>query len=337
MGENGGYVLLPQPVEEEAVELLEKRGMKVIQAADTRFETVAPLMEKARAVVLRTGIRMTKELMGKASDLLMISRTGAGFDNIDIQYATEQGILVTSSLGINTSSVVEHCLALMVSLFKQLFLMDREVRKGNFAVRYRNYPRDLKNKCLGVIGFGRIGSRLAEQCHKLFHMKIVAHDPYITDTLKKQYSHWVNFTTLEDVFENADVVSVHIPLTEVSKGLINMKYFRLMKPDAFIINAARGGIVNEVDLVEALSRDIIAGAGIDVFDTEPVKKNNPLLGMDNAILTPHSAALTKECVIEMAVSAVQRVIDLFDGYIPENVANPELLMMGKWKYLKEKG
>ena len=331
-----GCVLLPQPIQEEALQLLRDRGIEVIQAPDTEEKTSAPLVKKAGAVVLRTGIKMTGELMEKADDLLTISRTGAGFDNVDIKTATEKGIIVTSSIGVNTSSVVEHCLAMMLSLFKQLFLLDRELRKGNFKIRYKNYPHDLRNKYLGVIGFGRIGSLLAENCSKLFNMKILAHDPYLNEDQKEEYIGWVKFVEIEEIFRKSDIISVHIPLTDESRNLINIKYFRLMKPYAFIINTSRGGVVNEEDLVQALERGLIAGAGLDVFEKEPVEIDNPLLRMDKVILTPHCAALTGECVVEMALNSVERVIDLFDNYLPMNIANPEVLKLEKWKNLKKK-
>ncbi len=332
----GGYVLLPQPIEEEALVLLTKKGIEIVQATDTKIETIAPLMKSAKAIILRTGVTITKELLNQSDNLWMISRTGAGVDNIDIKFATEKGVIVTSSLGVNTTSVAEHCLSLILALFKQLFLMDREIRRNNFKIRYKNYPRDLMKKCLGIIGFGKIGSNLADLCNKLFNMRILAYDPYLKGELKKKFETWVNFTTLDEVFKKSDIVSIHIPLNHTTKGIIDLKYFRLMKPEAFIVNTSRGGVIDEGDLITALSEGIIAGAGLDVFEKEPIEKNNSLLQMENVILTPHSAALTKECVIRMATSAVERVIALFNGYVPKNVANPEVLSLAKWKYLRKK-
>jgi D-3-phosphoglycerate dehydrogenase len=331
-----GYVLLPQPIQEQALRLLLECDLNVITAQDARPETVAPLMENARAVVLRTGIKMTAELMNKAKNLLTISRTGAGVDNIDVQAATERGIIVTSSIGVNTSSVVEHCIALILCMFKQLFLLDRELRKGNFNIRYKNLPRDLENKTIGIIGFGRIGSQVAFKCNRLFGTKVVAYDPYLDEEKKEQSAPWVEFVELEKIFEMSDIISVHIPLNDTTRGLINMGLYKLMRPDTYIVNASRGGVVNEKDLVEALNRGLCAGAGLDVFEEEPVDRDNPLLQMENVILTPHTAALTAECVVKMAVSAVNRVIDIFHGVRPANIANPELLDLDRWKHLKER-
>jgi len=331
-----GYVLLPQPIQEEAVRVLRECDVDVITAQDARTETVAPLMENAMAVILRTGIQMTAELINKAKNLLTISRTGAGIDNIDINAATQKGIIVTSSLGVNTSSVAEHCIALILCLFKRFFLLDRELRKGNFNIRYKNFPRDLEGKTIGIIGFGRIGLQVADKCNRLFGMKVVAYDPYLDEEIREHSRQWVEFVGLEKIFERSDVISVHIPLTDTTRGLINMELFRLMKPDAYIVNASRGGVVNEKELVEALNEGLCAGAGLDVFEAEPVDRNNPLLRMENVILTPHTAALTAECVVKMAVSAANRVIDVIHGVKPSNIANPELLDTDRWKHLKER-
>jgi D-3-phosphoglycerate dehydrogenase len=334
--DEGWYVLLPQPVEEEAIQPLKERGIDVVLAPDVKIESVAPLMKRARAIVLRTGIAMTGELIEQSDDLWMISRTGAGVDNVDIKAATEKGILVTSSIGLNTNSVVEHCLALILSLYKQIPLLDSEVRKGNFGIRYKNLPRDLNGKCLGVVGFGRIGSRVGELCHSMFNMRIIAYDPFLSNEFREKVKEWVSFVSLDDLCYESDVVSVHVPLNENTRGLISRKQLELMKPDAIIVNTSRGGIIDEGALIEALKKSKIAGAALDVFEKEPPDDKNPLLRMENVILTPHSAALTKECVLKMAISATRRIIDLFDGFVPDNVANPEVLNQPRWRYLKKR-
>ena len=329
-------ILLPQPIEDEALNLLRQQDINVVQAPDPGVETILPLMKEAEAVVLRTGIRMTRSLLENAPKLLTISRTGAGVDNVDLETATQKGIIVTSSLGINTDSVVEHTMAIIFCLFKQLFLMDREVRKGNFPIRYKNLSRDLKGKTLGMLGFGRIGSLLAKKCKKMLNMKVLAHDPYLDEKQRADYLEWVEFVDLEGLFKRSDVISIHLPLTESTRGMVGKELLGLMKNSAFIINTSRGGIIREAELALTLKEGVIAGAGLDVFEKEPPQPKNPLMSLGNVVLTPHSAALTRECVVEMAVSAVRRVLDVFDGYKPENIANPEVLIMEKWKSLKIK-
>jgi len=326
-------VLLPQPIAEDAHQLLVDSGFEVIVADNPKVETVRPLLADAGAIVLRTGISLTEELMGEAPQLLTVSRTGGGVDNVDLEGATKHGVLVTSSLGVNTSTVIEHSLALMLSLYKQLPVLDREVRANNFRIRYKNLPRDVRGKTLGVVGFGRIGSGLAKICHQSLGMKVMAFDEYLPEAVKEANRDWVDFVELDELMQGSDVVSLHIPATAETRGMINRKYFSMMKNRAVLINASRGEVVNETDLAEALNADELGGAGIDVFESEPPAENSPILTAKNTILTPHSAALTNECVVRMAVSAVERVIDVYEGRKPESIANPEVLKQERWKGL----
>ncbi len=326
-----GYILLPQPIEAEAMAVLDEAKVRIVTAADPKPETVLPLMADARAIVLRTGITITGELLAGADSLLTISRTGAGVDNVDLDAATKKGVLVTSSLGVNTSSVMEHCLALIMSLFKRLPLMDSEVRKNNFAIRYKNIPSDLHGKTLGLVGYGRIGSLLADACRSIFGMDVLAFDAYLSDAVREQHQDRVAFVSLDDVCRRADVISVHIPLTAETRHMFNSDFFRNMKKTAFFVNTSRGGVVSEADLVAALRNGDIAGAGLDVFENEPIQPDSALLSLDNAILTPHTAALTSECVVRMAVSGARRVVEVLDGRTPENIANPAVLAHPRWK------
>ncbi len=323
--------LLPQPIEREAVEILEKGGFEIVVAPDCKPETVGPLLKGAQVVILRTGIKMTEALLAQADELLMISRTGAGVDNVDLAAAAARGVLVTSSLGANTTSVAEHALALMLALSKRLFLMDTEVRAGNFAIRYKNLPRDLGGKTLGVLGFGRIGSLVAKSCRDAFGMKVLANDDYLPQAVKDSYDSWVRFVDRDQLFAEADAVTVHIPFTPEAEGLIGKRLLGKMKPGSIIVNTSRGGIIDEAALAEALRDGPLGGAGLDVFADEPPKADNPLLGIPNAILTPHSAALTEECVVRMATAAADRAVALAKGERPENIANPDALKHPRWK------
>ncbi len=329
-------VLLPEPIEEEALHLLEASGLAILRAPDAKPQTVEPLMAQADAIVLRTGIKMSAELLAGADRLMTISRTGAGFDNVDLPAATRKGIIVSSSLGSNTTTVAEHVLALILGLSKRLSALDRELRKGNFRIRYAYLPGDLRDKTLGVVGFGRIGREVARACHAAFGMKVVAHDEYLPEEARKACPAWVEFTGLEELCRRADVITIHVPMTAETRGLIDRRLLSVMRPGSFIINTSRGGVIHETELAEALRSGTIAGAGLDVFDAEPPRPDNPLLGLDNVILTPHAAALTRECVVRMAVLGAQRVVDLFQGFLPDNVANPEVLTLERWKHLQRR-
>jgi D-3-phosphoglycerate dehydrogenase len=325
-------ILLPQPIETEAVELIEKAGFEIVLSPDPKFETVKALMKGVQGIILRTGIKMTRELMDHADDLRVISRTGAGVDNVDVQAATEMGILVTCVPGANTRTVVEHTVALILSLMKQIPMMDREIRRDNFSIRFKNIPRDLNGKTLGVVGLGRIGSELARVCYQGLGMRILAHDPYLTPEAQSPFRSWVEFCDRERLFRESDVISLHIPFSPETQKMIGSRELAWMKPDAFLVNTSRGGVLDEAALVRRLRERRIAGAGLDVFAHEPLEKDSPLKDLDNVILTPHTAALTRECVIRLAVEATQTTIHVLNGKKPsEGIVNPEVLTQSRWK------
>jgi D-3-phosphoglycerate dehydrogenase len=326
-------VLLPQPIESEAAEALEQAGVDMVVAQDPSPETVGPLLNGVQGLILRTGIKITRDLMDLARDLQVISRTGGGLDNVDVDAATKKNIIVTSNLGVNTSSVVEHALALMLALAKQIPIMDRAVRNEDFKIRYKNLPRDLRGKTLGLLGFGRIGSELGRSCRELFDMQVISHDPYVSETVRVGCKGRVEFVKREELFDRSDVLSIHVPLTATTHHAVGQQELALMKSSAIVINTARGPIVDQSALLTALQNRQIAGAGLDVFEQEPVAADNPLLGLDNIILTPHSAALTRECVIRMALEAVKCTLEVFSGRVPPNVANPQVLASDRWKHL----
>jgi D-3-phosphoglycerate dehydrogenase / 2-oxoglutarate reductase len=324
-------VLLPQPIEPEAVALLEEKNCTIVTAVDPKPETVLPLIKDAHGLILRTGITMTRDLLAEAGRLLVIARTGGGLDNVDVEAATEMGILVTSNLGVNTISVAEHVLSMMLALSKRLYSMDRAVRQGDFGIRYQNLPRDINGKTIGLLGFGRIGSKIGRICRQVFDMQVLAFDPYLAPEKKKELHDEVQLVELKQLLSDSDVISIHVPLTDQTRHLVDRPEISLMKPEAILINASRGGVVNETALCDALQNNRIAGAGLDVFSQEPMPEDHPLLKLENVILTPHSAALTSECVTRMATEAAKCVLDVFSGHEPTNVANPLILESGRWR------
>ena len=327
-------ILLPQPLEDEAVRLLKQAGHTVTIAPDPKPETVKPLLKDADAILLRTGITMTRELIEAADDLKVISRTGGGFDNVDVEAATDNGVIVTSNLGVNTISVCEHVLGFMLALAKKFFVLDKAVRNEEYSIRYNNLSRDLHGKTIGLLGFGRIGYQVATACKTVFNMTVIACDPYLPDEVKARYAGLVRFVDKKELCEKADVISIHVPLTEQTRHTLSTQEFKLMKPEAIVINTSRGPVIDEEALIEALTTGEIGGAGLDVQSTEPPAPDNGLLQMENVILTPHSAALTNECVIRMATEAAQRSLEVLAGKKPSNVANPDVLEQDRWQHLK---
>ena len=326
-------VLLPQAIEPEAIALLDRENCMITTAPDPKPETVKPLIKDAHGLILRTGITITRDLIEAADQLLVISRTGGGLDNVDVLAASEHGIIVTSNLGVNTISVAEHVFSMILALSKKLILLVNALRHGNFGIRYQNLPRDINGKTIGLLGLGRIGCEIGRICHQIFGMQVIAYDPYLPDEKKIEYRSWVTFAELYELLSKSDVISIHVPLTDKTRHLVGDTEFSLMKTDAILINASRGGVVNEAALVKALQNNQIAGAGLDVFSEEPVPAGNPLLKLENVILTPHSAALTRECVTRMATEAAKCVLDVFAGREPQNVANPQVLESGRWRHL----
>jgi D-3-phosphoglycerate dehydrogenase len=310
---------------------LKEAGCKVVLSPDPKPETILPLMKGVQGIVLRTGIRMTRELMNHADDLWVISRTGAGIDNVDVPAATELGILVTSVTGANTRTVAEHALALILALIKQIPLMDHAVRQDHFGIRFKNLPRDLTGKTLGLAGLGRIGSELARICHSAFGIPILAHDPYLTPEACLVFKSWVDFCDTDRLFKESDIISIHIPFSPATQRLIGARELGLMKRDAFLINTSRGGVLDETALIQCLKERRIAGAGLDVFIQEPLEKESSLKELDNVILTPHTAALTRECVLRLALEAVQGAIAVLEGRRPQGMVNPEVLKQPRWQ------
>jgi D-3-phosphoglycerate dehydrogenase len=324
-------VLLPQAIEPEAIALLDRENCTITTAPDPKPETVLPLIKDAHSLILRTGITITRDLIEAADKLMVISRTGGGLDNVDVAAASEHGIIVTSNLGVNTISVAEHVLSMMLILSKRLSTLDYAVRNRNFAIRYQNLPREINGKTIGLMGFGRIGCELGKICRQAFDMQVIAHDPYLSDEKRNECHSWVRMVELEELLSKSDFISIHVPLTDQTRDLVDEAELSLMKSDAILINASRGGVVNETALTKALESNRIAGAGLDVFSQEPLPGDHPLLKLENVILTPHTAALTSECVIRMATEAAKCVLDVFAGREPQNVANREVLESGRWK------
>ena len=312
-------VLLSQPIHEAGMKLLEGK-VEIIIAPDNSEETMRKLGRDVHGIILRTTSRVSKEVIAEAKGLQIISRTGAGVDNVDVQAATRRGILVCNLPGVNSLSVAEHTVTFILALAKRLRFMDESTRKGNWSSRNRYEAVDLKGKVLGLIGAGKIGSRVARMCQKAFNMKTLGYDPFISKGGETKDG--IRFCRdIRQVFEEADFLSVHVAGTAQTRNLIGWDLLSRMKKSAYFINTSRGTVVDEEALIKALKEGKIAGAALDVFSEEPPSKNNPLLEMENVILSPHSASLTKGCVVGLARGAALSILDFFSGKLPENIFN----------------
>jgi D-3-phosphoglycerate dehydrogenase len=260
-------------------------------------------------------------LIARAPNLLAACSTGAGFDVIDVEACTAAGIIVCHQSGTNKEAVAEHTLGLMLALSKKMMPADRAMRREAGLDRYAMTGNDILGKTVGLIGIGAIGTRVAELCRGLFRMEVLACDPNLdAATIAARGARKV---TMEELLARADFVSVHCPRDGATLGLIGAAEFARMKPGAFFIQTARGGIHDEAALAAALAEGHIAGAGVDVFLKEPPPPDHPLLAFDNVIATPHIAGITQEALHEMARAAAEQWIAIFRGEVPPRLVNPE--------------
>jgi D-3-phosphoglycerate dehydrogenase len=297
-----------------------KGKVEIIIAPDTSEATMRKLCRDVHGVILRTTSRVSKEVIAQAKILQIISRTGAGVDNVDVRAASKGGILVCNLPGVNSLSVAEHTVAFILTLAKRLPFMDKWTRQGNWSSRNRYEAVDLRGKVLGLIGAGKIGSRVARICQGAFNMRVLGYDPFLSRGSETKDG--IQFCSdISQDLQEADFVSVHVAGTAQTHNLISWNLLCRMKRSAYFINTSRGSVVDEKALIKALREGKIAGAALDVFREEPPLRNNPLLKMENVILSPHSASLTKECVAHLASGAAQAVLHLFSGRLPKNIFN----------------
>jgi D-3-phosphoglycerate dehydrogenase len=312
-------VLISESLHSEGLRLLEERDFLITTLSENSQRAFEEALPDAEAVVLRTNVAMTRDSIDKASKLKIIARTGAGVDNVDVKAATAKGILVCNLVGVNSVSVAEHTVALILSLGKQLPFFDRSVRAGDWQARRAKVSLELRGKTVGVVAMGNVGAKVAQMCHEGFGMRILAYDPFVQDKFADYDYRFVE--DLRTLFGESDFVTLHCPNLPETRGLAGREMIGVMKPTAFLINAARGEIIDEPALIEALRERRIAGAGIDVFATEPLPIDHPLCKLDNVILTPHCASLTNEVTAQSAVGAAQAIIDFADGKEPQFVFN----------------
>ena len=315
-------VLVVQPIHSAGLELL-SRVAEVVAADNPSPQHLLECVGDVVGMLVRTS-PVPAELIEAAPHLRVIARHGVGVDNIDVAAATRRNVIVAYTPTANTTSVAEHTLVLMGALAKQLLTYDRATRTGGWEIRDSNRAVDLGGKTLGLVGLGRIGREVARRARAAFDMTVLGYDPYL-DAATVEALGVRPAASLDELLREADVVSIHVPLTDATRHLIGAAEMARMKPTAFLINTSRGPVVDEAALVEALRSGRIAGAGLDVFAEEPPPASHPLFDLPNVILTPHSAALTAECVVRMALGAAQAIVDVLEGRRPEHVANPEVL------------
>ncbi|VVB87891.1 Glyoxylate reductase [uncultured archaeon] len=308
-------VLVSDPVAEQGIEIL-KREFDVDISTGLDPQDLIKKIGNYEALIVRSETQVTKDVINAGKKLRIIGRAGVGVDNIDVNAATERGIIVVNAPEGNTISAAEHTIAMMMAI-------SRNIPQANASLKNKKWERkkfmgvEVRDKTLGVVGLGRIGSEVAKRALGM-EMKILAYDPFISPERAKDLG--VELTTVEDIVKRADYITVHTPLTKETKDLIGSKEFAVMKKGARVINCARGGIINEEALAKAVKDGIVSAAGIDVFIKEPPFESL-LLTLDNIVVTPHLGASTEEAQINVAVSVAEQIVNALKGLPVKNAIN----------------
>lgn len=317
-------VVTVDPIDVSGRKILEEAGFEVSEYNNQAGVGLSDVIADAWGIIVRTS-KITKDDIGESPALKIIGRHGAGVDNIDVEYATTKNILVVNTPDANTKAVAEYVIGIILSLAKGLVLCDREVKRGNWAFRKSYCPAEISGATLGIIGYGRIGKEVSYLSSKL-GMNVMIFDPYIGDLQGDDFnlSGCKIYKDIEEVIVASDFLTLHVPYSKGNIDLINYKRIKMMKKTSYIINASRGEVVNEDDLYRALSEEIIAGAAVDVFCSEPPPSNHPFLSLDNIILTPHNAALTKNAIVRASTMVAGELVTYSLGGKPISIINPSV-------------
>jgi D-3-phosphoglycerate dehydrogenase len=309
-------------------EPLAKQGLEILRAhhdVDEKIgltpEQLAEVIGEYDALLVRSQVKVTAEILAHATRLIVIGRAGVGVDNVDLEAATKAGIVVVNAPTGNTVSAAEQTITLMLALAHKTAAADASMRRGEWK-RSSFTGVELRGRTLGIVGLGKIGQAVAERARGL-EMNVIGSDPFVT--AEQAALHGVTLVDIDTIIETADVITVHVPLTKATRGIINAENIGKLKPGVMLINVARGGVYDEAALAQALTDGKVAGAAIDVYETEPPAADNPLLSAPNTVLTPHLGALTAEAQLRVAEEACEQVIDVLAGRSARYAVNAPLL------------
>ncbi len=300
-------ILVTDPLADEGLAILEESG-DVEALPDLSEDELVQAIVGADALVVRSGTQVTERVIRAADSLQIIARAGVGVDNIDIPAATACGILVVNCPAGNTVAAAEHTVALLLAVARNIPQAHAALKDGRWD-RKRFMGRQVADKTLGIIGLGRIGLEVARRARGL-QMQVLAYDPYLSAQRAEDVG--AQICTLEELLQQADFVTIHSALTDETRGMIGAEQLALMKPQAIIINCARGGIISETALLDALNSGQLAGAALDVFE-DGSRPNPDLVALDNVVVTPHLGASTSEAQVSVAVDAARQVVDVLSG------------------------
>ena len=312
-------VLVPDNVHQEAIDILEASARLNVSAPGKLDRAdLLDAVGDAHALIIRSGVSADAELLNQAPNLKAIARAGVGVDNVDLVAATARSIVVMNTPGGNTISTAEHAFGLMLALSRHIAPGHQSLAQGRWQ-RKAFTGVELKGKTLGIIGLGRIGQAIAARA-QAFEMTVIAHDPYLPPAVAEAVD--VPLLSLESVYARSDYLTLHAMVTDETRGMINADSIASMKDGIRIINAARGALINSADLAAALQSGKVAGAALDVYESEPPPPDHPLIGLPKVLHTPHLAASTSDAQVTVAVEAAQLIVDYLLHGKSENVCNP---------------
>ncbi|MCH1416825.1 MAG: hydroxyacid dehydrogenase [Alphaproteobacteria bacterium] len=321
---NKKKVLMVQGLHEEGKKLLLARDdIEPITIMSADENEILEAAKDVHGITVRTA-NISRKIIENSKNLKVVSRHGVGYDSVDVDALNDCNIPLAIAAHSNMISVAEHAMFMLLALSKNVFYYDEFARKADWTTRWNIRAWDLAEKSLLVIGYGRIGSKLVKRA-LAFDMNVFVYDPYVDDAdIKRSGAHYVD--DFRNILTQMDAVTLHCPKTKETTDMFSVQEFDAMKSTSILINCARGGIVNEKALYDALINNKIRSAGLDVYDDEPSTSSNPLFGLDNILLSPHIAGVTQEATIRMSKQAVQNVLDVFDNKVdPDVIINKNVL------------
>lgn len=324
------HILQILPMYHSAGEQVLNEQAKVTKFDEFNEEEIINFLQNNHVdgIVLRAPARITPAILDACSTVKAISGAGVGLDNIDVEYATEKGIKILHAPKINTVATAEHAVSLILATMKNIVQFHNEMERGNYDYRDGKFTYELRGKKLGLVGFGSISQEVAKIMKNGFQMDVLAYVMRIPEE-RQQIADEIGVELtldMERVFKESDVVSLHIPLNEHTDGLIDKRYFDLMKEDAVLINTARGGVINEEDLVEALKEGKIRAAGVDVYRVEPAPADHPFIGVENITKTPHMGGISIEAAQQTSWTVATNLIKAVKGEDVPTIVNKEALV-----------
>lgn len=324
-------ILISDKLAKEGIDILKNyNGIDVVFNPNLSKDELLREIKDAHGLIVRSATKVTEEVINAADNLRVIARAGVGLDNVDIDKATEKGIVVMNTPGGNTISTAEQAIALMFAIARMTPMADASMKEGKWEKKLFQ-GAELRGKTVAVIGLGRIGIEVAKRCRGL-SMRVIGYDPFISK--EKLLEHDIEIVELEEIWKQADFITVHTPLTDQTRNIVNKDVISKMKKTVRVINCARGGIYNEQDLYEALKEKQIAGAALDVFTEEPPSKLPPFHELDNVVLTPHLGASTDEAQVSVAIEAAENVAEFLLSGVARNSVNFPSMDINEYNFLK---